>query len=100
LNESSKPNANKKSEAEAEAANDLLGKLVRTLICIAKRDLGPGYSALKLLFIDPMRSEIMAAVEEADPSIPVFNVPTAKEFEERYPNGFMLPGPGGPKVLS
>jgi hypothetical protein len=47
-----------------------------------------------------MRSEIMAAVEEADPSIPVFNVPTAKEFEERYPNGFMLPGPGGPKVLS
>ena len=94
LNEISELNANQNSEAET--ANDLLEKLVKILICIAKRNLGPGYYPLKLLFINPIRSETMTAAEEADKSIPVHEVPTAKEFEES-PAGFMLPG--GLKIL-
>ena len=89
LNEISELNANQSSEAET--ASGLLERLVNILIGIAKRDLGPGLYPLKLLFMNPLPSEIMAAVEEADKSIPVHEVPTAKEFEEN-PAGCMLPG--------
>jgi hypothetical protein len=83
------------TEVGERTANGLLSRLVNTLIGIAKQDLGPGYFPLKLIFINPMRSDIMAAVQSENPDIPVITVPTAKEFAERYPSGIMLPGPLG-----
>lgn len=83
------------TEVEEETASGLLSRLVNTLIGIAKQDLGPGHFPLKLIFINPMRSDVMAAVQSENPDIPVITVPTAKEFAERYPSGIMLPGPLG-----
>lgn len=104
-----KPQASKATDQSQEFATkvkqgsvhtelDLLVGLVNMLVNIADRDLGSGYSGLKLVLIeaDPEFSSTLTAVLKAKPTIRVVDVPNASEFENGKRIGFdpsKLPGP-------
>jgi hypothetical protein len=66
-------------------------KLCKGLIGLANNSL-PGLKTLKLLLINPEKSEAINKIKAEFPDIPVLQVLTGSEFRQRFPNG-QLPKP-------